>query len=209
MRDYAYTIFSLFGVIICSISVYFIWRVPGRPWSTLFLISWLFTYNIFASVDSIVWAGDNLVDSPDGVGYCDVSSRVKTIFPIGVLGSTISVCLFLLGRFDQNGSQTTHFRRNILDVSFGLAVPVLFVVLKFLVEPSRYIIFGVIVCQGTFDTSWPAIPLYFIWPLIFTLIAFAMIGSSLLSKLIKSSLCTIGICVDEILDCSSRTLNQK
>ena len=60
-------------------------------------------------------------------------------------------------------------------------MPLLFIIFKFIVEPSRYVIVGVMGCQGTFDTSWPTIPLYFMWPPLLTLIAFAMIGKTSIS----------------------------
>lgn len=181
MLDSAYTVFGLLGATICFISVYFIWRISQRPWSTLFLISWLFFYNIFSTVDSIVWSGDDVTDSPDGEGYCDITSRVKTVFSIGVLGSTICICQFLVNTSDptlraRNRSTSSRRQRNMVDVFFGLILPLVFVLLKFIVEPSRYLILGVLGCQGTFDSSWPAIPLFFVWPPIFTLVAFAQIG---------------------------------
>src|SRR5262245_9736278 len=180
MLDYAYTIFGLIGATICFISVYFIWRIHGRPWSSLFLISWLFMYNIFSTVDSIVWSGPDITNSPNGVVYCDVNSRIKTAFPLGVLGSTIGVCLFLVDSTDPSllriGQTKSRVRWNIRDIILGIVLPLLFTILKFIVEPSRYVILGVLGCRGTYDASWPSIPLYFIWPLVYTLIAFAFIG---------------------------------
>jgi len=180
-EDYAYTIFCFLGATTCFVSVYFIWRIPGRPLSSLLLLSWLFSYAVFASVDSIVWAGENLGSTPDGMGYCDVAARVKGVTPMGVLGSTIGVGRFLVHTTDvlRPRTETTAriVRRNVIDAILGIGLPILFVLLKWIVESSRYSILGVMGCQDTVDGSWLGIPLYFIWPPLFTLVAFAFIGS--------------------------------
>src|SRR2546423_2789936 len=176
MPDYPFTVFSILGALSCIEPAISLWRAPVRPWSALFLLSWIFVFNILSFTDSIIWSGENTDEWIDGRGYCDVSSSLKTIFPIGVLASVIGTCRFLLVSIKENILQEENGGRSklrdiLLDIFLSLFIPALFVIFTFLVESSRYVIIGVTGCRGVFDQSWPAIALYFIWPLILALIA--------------------------------------
>jgi hypothetical protein len=183
MPDYPFTVFSFLGVLLCIEPAYFNWRVPGRPWSARIFVGWVFIYNLLSFIDSIVWASETLADWPDGNGYCDIGARIKTAFPIGVLGSTICLCLFLINSTNLAPSQkdmgpSNGVRRNMFDMFLGMVLPVIFVVLHYIVEPTQYGILGVAGCQSTTDTAWPTIILYSIWPTLMTFIALILFGTS-------------------------------
>src|ERR1700721_3292202 len=156
MPDYGFSIFSFFGAVLCIEPAFFSWRIPGRPWSVLFVMCWICIYNILSFVDSIIWSGENSAEWPDAQGYCDIDSRIKTVFPIGVLGAAIGVCRFLAESTDLETEEEgllsrNKFRRNIGDVFLGVILPILFIVLHFIIEPSRYDIVGVTGCQSSVD----------------------------------------------------------
>lgn len=178
MPDYPFTVFSILGALSCIEPAISLWKASAslRPWSGLFLLSWIFVSNILSFTDSIIWSGENTDEWSSGRGYCDVSSSLKTIFPIGVLASVIGTCRFLLRSIKENILQEDNGGRSklrdiLLDIFLSLFIPALFVVLTFIVESSRYVIMGVIGCRSVFDQSWLAIVLYFIWPLILAFIA--------------------------------------
>jgi pheromone a factor receptor len=181
MPDYPFTVFSILGALFCIEPAISLWKAPVRPWSALFLLSWIFVFNILSFVDSIIWSGADLDAWFDGRGYCDVSSSLKTIFPIGVLASVIGICRFFLRSIKDNILQEENVGRSklrdiLLDLFLSFFIPALFVVLTFIVESSRYAIIGVIGCRSVFDQSWLAIVLYFLWPFILALIASVYTG---------------------------------
>jgi pheromone a factor receptor len=176
MPDYPFTIFSFLGALLCIEPAHFNWKIPGRPWSALIAVGWILIYNVLSFIDSIVWAGENPDDWLDGNGYCDITARIKTVFPIGVLGSTIGICLFLINSTNLGPSQkdmgpSNGARRNLFDVFLGIVLPIIFMIFHFIVEPNQYAILGVAGCQTTTDLAWPAIILYSVWPPIMTFIA--------------------------------------
>lgn len=186
MPDYPFTVFSILAAFSCIEPAIVIWKSSSasRPWSGLFLLGWIFVYNIFSFVDSIIWSSDSTDEWLDGRGYCDVSSTLKTIFSIGVLGSIIGISRFLIVAIKDNISQEENVPRNkwrtILEDGFlSLFLPALFIILTFMVESSRYAIVGVLGCRSILDQSWLSIVLYFIWPPIFGLIALAYTGNPL------------------------------
>jgi len=185
MPDYPFTVFSILAAVSCIEPAIFIFKSTSpstKPWSALFLLGWIFVYNILSFVDSIIWSGDNTNEWLDGRGYCDVSSTLKTIFSIGVLGSIIGICRFLLVTIRENISQEEKVPKNkwrgiLMDGFLCLFLPTLFIILTFIVESSRYAIVGVLGCRSILDQSWLSIVLYFIWPPIFGLIALVYTGN--------------------------------
>ena len=167
MPDYAFTVFSCIGFLVCIPLFYFNWKVPGRPWATLILIGWVFILNLLFFIDSIVWSNDDPSTWWDGKVYCDIDSRIKSSFPIGVPGATIGICRFLAAATDPDPSQRdlkhTQTRRNMVDLFLGVILPLFQMVLKFIVDPKRYYIIGIIGCVGWTDDSWPSVLLYYLW----------------------------------------------
>ena len=89
----------------------------------------------------------------------------------------IDICRFLADATNPDPAQTdmrhTQFRRNIIDLSLGIILPLILVGLKFVVESSRYHIVGVAGCSGVSYRSLPTIFIYTIWsPLLCTVAAF-------------------------------------
>jgi pheromone a factor receptor len=180
MPDYAFTIFSGIGFLVCIPLFYFNWKVAGRPWATLILISWVFILNLLYFIDSIIWSSDNPNDWWDGKVYCDIDSRIKSAFPIGVPGATIGICRFLAAATNPDPSQQdlkhTQTRRNITDLFLGVVIPLINMPLKFIVSPKRYSVDGIVGCTGWTDNSWPSIVLYYVWSPILSLIASGYAG---------------------------------
>jgi pheromone a factor receptor len=180
MPDYAFTVFSCIGFLVCIPLWYFNWKVPGRPWATLILIGWVFLLNLLSFIDSIVWSSNDPDTWWDGKVYCDINSRIKSAFPIGVPGATIGICRFLAAATDPDPSQRdlkhTQTRRNMLDLFLGVILPIIEMPLKFIVTPKRYIIIGIVGCSGWTDDSWPSILLYYLWSPTLCLIASGYAG---------------------------------
>ena len=180
MPDYAFTVFSCIGFLLCIPLFYFNWKVPGRPWATLILIGWVFILNLLSFIDSVIWSSDDPDTWWDGKVYCDIDSRIKSAFPIGVPAATIGICRFLATATDPEPSQRdlryTQRRRNMIDLFLGIILPIFQMVLKFIVSPKRYYIVGIVGCTGWTDDSWPSIFLYYLWSPILCLIASGYAG---------------------------------
>lgn len=180
MSDYAYTVFSCIGFLLCIPAAYFNWKVPGRPWATLILIGWVFAINLLSFIDSIIWGAGDPDQWWDGQVYCDIDSHIKSAFPLGVPGATIGICRFLAAATNPDPGQKalkyTQSRRNIIDLFLGLLLPILHVPIKFIISPRRYYIIGIGGCTGWTDDSWPSIPLYYLWSPILTLVASGYAG---------------------------------
>jgi pheromone a factor receptor len=175
MPDYPFSVFTCLGFLLCIPPAYFNWKIASRPWATLIFIGWIFTLNLIEFMDSIIWSSNDTSEWWDGKIYCDINSRIKSVFPIGVPGAAIGICRFLADATNPNPSQNdlqyTVFRRNMIDLFLGIILPLINVGLKYIVNPSRYWIVGVNGCTGITAITWPSIPLYYLWSPILSLIA--------------------------------------
>lgn len=176
MADIPFTVFSFLGFILCIPPAYFNWKIPGRPWATLIFIGWICVLNGLSFIDSIVWGSSNPDGWWDGKVYCDIDSRIKSEFQIGLPAAGIGICRFLADATNPDPSQTdlkrTRFRRNMIDLFLGIGLPLINMGLKMFVNPTRYYIMGVSGCTGVTDLSLPSIFLYHIWcPVLSTIAA--------------------------------------
>jgi pheromone a factor receptor len=175
MADVPFTVFTFLGFLLAIECLYFISKTPGRPWATYILMTWILLVNFLSFTDSIIWRGSDPSEFWDGKIYCDIGSRIKTEFPIGVCGAGISIARFLAEATDPDPKyrdmRYNRVKRNIIDVVLGVALPLINAVLRILVEPARYYVMGVNGCTSITRTAWPAYPLYFIWVPLMTLVA--------------------------------------
>jgi pheromone a factor receptor len=167
MVDIPFTVFSGIGFFLCIPPAYFNWKIPGRPWATLIFIGWICALNGFAFIDSIVWGGPDPSEWWDGEIYCDIDSRIKSEFSIGLPAAGIGICRFLADATNPNPAHTdlrhTKNRRNMIDLFLGIGLPLINMGLKMIVNPTRYNIVGVGGCTGVTDLSWPSFPLFHLW----------------------------------------------
>jgi pheromone a factor receptor len=184
MADIPFSICTLLGFLLCLPPAYFNWKIPGRPWATLIFIGWIATFNLLSFIDSIIWMSDDPNSWWDGLVYCDIDSRIKSVFEIGLPAAGIGICRFLADATNPDPALTdlrhTRQRRNMIDLFLGIGLPLINIGLKMIVNPSRYWLLGVSGCTGITDLSWPAILLYHVWCPILSLIVAIYSGTSVL-----------------------------
>jgi pheromone a factor receptor len=168
MPDYLFTIVSGTGSLLSVLTAYVNYKSPKNPPSAMIFAGWVFMGNFLSFLDSIIWAGSNPEEWWDGQIYCDISSRIKSEFSIGIPGASIGLCRFLAETTLQLSQEVN---RGFFDIFFGLILPLLNSALKFTVSPTRYMISGVNGCTGVTDDSWPGIPLYYLWNPVLSIVA--------------------------------------
>ena len=175
MPDYLFSTATCIATLLCIPITYVTFKSAGHPWATAILIGWIFIGNLLMFLDSIIWMDGSPDDWWEGQIYCDINSRIKSAFPIGVPGAAVGMCRFLADatnpNFGPEQMESNRWKRNMFDFTFGIILPLVNAGLKFIVNPRRYGIFGVYGCTGLTDLVWPAIPLYWIWTPILSLTA--------------------------------------
>jgi pheromone a factor receptor len=156
------------------------------------LVLWVILVNFFNSVNPLIWPRDNLTEWWDGNIWCDINVRIQ----VGcIVGTTVSAAIIVrkLARvmdtrnITVSSSRDSKVKEKALEILWCWGYPLVLILLYYIVQPVRYIVYGIIGCLSAYDRSWPSIVLSFMWAPITTLVAAGYAGKpSQPKKLIKN-----------------------
>lgn len=131
-------------------------------------IFWIAANNIFNTINPLIWPRDNITEWWDGDIWCDIAIRIQVGTLVGLAASTALVVRKLAKVMDTrnitvSASRNSRAREKIWEAVWCWGYPLLMIILFYIVQPIRYIIFGIIGCVSAYDTSWPSIVLSFMW----------------------------------------------
>lgn len=175
-------IFSLFSTAIIIIP--FVWHYRNKNVAACTLFAWLVLSNLFTFINAIIWPNEDFASWWDGTGLCDVEGKLS--WPM-FTGIPCSICCIVRSlarvlRVDRANLNTTKKQRRrmlIVDLLICFLVPFLQLAFHYCIQPNRYLIIAIGGCAPSFDSSWPTIPVMYIWPPIFALAACYYSGKSI------------------------------
>jgi hypothetical protein len=137
-----------------------------------------------------IWPRDNVADWWDGNIWCDINVRLQVGCIVGTTASATMIVRKLAKVMDTRNIVLTSSRNSKLkekawEILWCWVYPLVLILLYYVVQPVRYMIYGIIGCLSAYDTSWPSIVLSFMWAPITTLVAASYAGkpSTLISTL--------------------------
>jgi pheromone a factor receptor len=140
------------------------------------LILWVIMAPFFLSINALIWPRDNISDWWDGHLLCDIQARIQVGTVVGATASAAMILRKLAKVMDTNNmtvssSRSTKLKEKALEIIWCWLFPLLLMLVYYIVQPVRYIIWGIIGCLAAYDTSWPSIVLSFMWGPLTTLVA--------------------------------------
>ncbi|KAG8768187.1 a-factor receptor [Ceratobasidium sp. 428] len=127
-------------------------------------------------VNAIVWA-DNIDDSAPV--WCDISSRLVVGLSVGLTASGLCIQrrLYRIATAKQISDPCDSGKRElIIELTLGLGLPVLVVMLYYVVQVARYVIIEDIGCWPVTMYTALKIPTILMWPVIITFSSFVYAG---------------------------------
>jgi hypothetical protein len=154
------------------------------------LILWVILMNFFNSINPLIWPRDNIDEWWDGNVWCDIHARLQVGAIVGTTASTAMIVRKLAKVMDTrnitvSSSRDSKLKEKVLEIVWCWVYPLVFVLLYYIVQPVRYMIYGIIGCLSAYDTSWPSMFLSFMWAPITTLVAASYAGKSITPLHIK------------------------
>jgi hypothetical protein len=145
------------------------------------MILWVILMNFFNSINPLIWPRDNVNEWWDGDVWCDIHARLQVGAIVGTTASTAMIVRKLAKVMDTryitvSSSRDDKLKEKVLDILWCWIYPLVFVLLYYIVQPVRYMIYGIIGCLSAYDTSWPSMVLSFMWAPITTLVAAGYAG---------------------------------
>jgi pheromone a factor receptor len=132
------------------------------------LITWITLYNFFNSINALIWPRDNILEWWDGAVWCDINVRIQAGSAVGLAASTACVVRKLARIMDTSNITVSCSKKSkvtglIWEVVWCWGFPLLLIIVYYVVQPVRYMIYGIVGCMFAYDTSWPSIVLSYMW----------------------------------------------
>ena len=125
--------------------------------------------NIFNLINPLLWPTSDFHSWWDGVGLCDVESKLRLAADIGYKSAL--VCIYRQLAIILNTEQivlvpspSQCLCQTAIEVPLCLRFPISIMIAHYLVQSGRYYIFPITGCVPILDSSWPSMALVLIWP---------------------------------------------
>lgn len=130
--------------------------------------------NMISFVNAILWANDDMTNWYNGIGLCDIEVKLSLFFRSMFPASLLCILRALANVMNTDNSswmqtQAQKRRNCAIDIVCCIVVPASQMILHYIVQPNRYIIYGISGCTPTIDSSWLSFVLVTLWPLVWVL----------------------------------------
>lgn len=139
--------------------------------------------NFLNFLNAVIWPNDDIDNWFSGVGLCDIEVKfyilVQTLWPAGI--ACILRALAKVMDTDSPGwMRTTAQRRRAcaIDIFMCIVLPSLQMLFHYIVQPQRYYVYGISGCVAPSDSSWLAVVLLLVPPLIWVAVDAVYSGKS-------------------------------
>ncbi|KAI1790868.1 putative fungal pheromoneG-protein-coupled receptor [Ganoderma leucocontextum] len=161
--------FSFLGFILISIPIY--WHCVAWNVGCVLYIFWVGGQCLFHTINVLVWK-DNVINSAPM--WCDIFIRFYIGASIGVCSASLVINRRLYHITTVSTVSITRadkWRKIIVDLSIGLGIPVLAIVVFWFYQGHRFDLIEGVGCIEAYPNTWLALILYFIWPLAIGLVS--------------------------------------
>lgn len=183
-----------------------VWHCKQKNVPAIFLIICFLIGDIMSFINSIIWGTEDLENTWDGVGYCDVIIKLEIGARIGRVTATAAVALNLYMVLCANNSVfllEKSWRKLLIELSICLITPVFVMCTQYYIQYSRYVITPITGCVASYRHTAATIPLYYMWPLIWSVVALVLAFMTTVKYFQKRK------DVSDILKCTNSGLNLK
>ena len=161
----------------------FIFHTRAHNVAASSLVLWILLMNLFDLTNAILWPTDAINHWFSGTGLCDIEVKLFVGAQVGQLGALICIMQELSRVLDTDNmrvgqTREEERRKKVWEVVMCWLIPGLLMLCHYVVQPTRYSIFGINGCAVMIDNSWPAIVLVQIWPVVFALVDLYYSGRS-------------------------------
>lgn len=166
-----FSAFSFLGLVFVSVPMY--WHLEAWNTGTCLYMAWTGVQCLNLFVNSIIWNGNAINWNPV---WCDISTRIFIGANVAIPAASLCInrrlyhisCVKTVTR-----TRAEKQRAIMVDLSIGLGIPLLQMILQYIVQGHRFNIFEDIGCYPFTYNVTLAYPLVFVWPLIISVISAA------------------------------------
>lgn len=148
-----------------------IWHARSKNTAATCLVAWIMILNLFNFINPIIWPNDDWSNQWQGQGLCDIEAKLQVGSFIGLTGALAAIMRDLCHvmntkRITLVPSSKRRLANRIITGTLCFGLPILIMGLHYIVQSIRYYVFTIDGCVPGIDSSWLAIVLVEMWPLI-------------------------------------------
>ncbi|GAB7360314.1 hypothetical protein MBLNU230_g8071t1 [Neophaeotheca triangularis] len=169
----ALAFFSLLLVFLITPSA--TWHVRNRNIGASSLVIIVLIKNFMSFLNAVIWPADNLSAWFSGHGLCDIQVKIQVASHVLIPAAAACMLRALARVMDTNrttlGLSKSQKRKDMaIELVLCLGLPLLQMLAHYIVQPSRYYVYGIAGCVPTVDSSWPTVVLVLLPPVFLTII---------------------------------------
>jgi pheromone a factor receptor len=148
-----------------------VWHIRNRNIAPACLVSWLLVNNFINFLNAIIWSNDDMAHWFHGVGLCDIEVKIQVARAMALPGATLCILKSLANVMDTNKvnlnpTRAQRQRALAFDLVLCTGLPIIFMFLHYVFQPSRYQILSVSGCAATYFSGFICILFMDVPPLI-------------------------------------------
>lgn len=151
------------------------WHIRNRNIGASSLVIIALIRVLMTFINATIWPADNIPSWFSGRGLCDIEVKLQVASHVLIPGACACMLRALARVMDTErttlGLSTSQKRRDLaLELGLCLALPLLQMLAHYIVQPSRYSVYGIAGCVPTVDSSWPTVVFILLPPVLLTLV---------------------------------------
>ncbi|KAK3066361.1 a-factor receptor [Teratosphaeriaceae sp. CCFEE 6253] len=151
------------------------WHYRNRNVGATMLVAWTIIINLQSFTNALLWPNDDIAHWYNGRGLCDVEVKLQVAWFVAAPAALAAVLRALANAIDTNRatlvkSKAQRVRDYAIDFSLCLGLPALTMLFHYIVQPTRYVLFGITGCLAASSKTWLTVVLLDIPPGILTLV---------------------------------------
>jgi len=165
-----YIFFAFLGFVLVSIPLY--WHLEAWNMGCVLYIFWCGSQCLIQAINMIIWKNNAINWAPV---WCDITSRWMLASGVGICASSLIINRRLYKIASVSAVSTTRSEKRqmvIIDLSIGLGIPILQVLLYWFIQGHRFDIYEGIGCFFVIPNTILSYFLSDIWPIVIGMVSF-------------------------------------
>lgn len=171
--DIALIVLSLMALFVALPPFCWHLKMGSMPATTLML--WPIILCLINVVNGFLWHNDDQEHWWLGQGLCDTEAKITVASFAGFNCALAAITrnharVMDSRRLAQTINDKQQCRERAIQRAICWGCPVYLMIIHYVVQTSRYVIYAMDGCEPTFDSSWSSFVLIFMWPVVFAIV---------------------------------------
>ncbi|KAK5111223.1 hypothetical protein LTR62_005251 [Meristemomyces frigidus] len=151
------------------------WHYRNRNLGALLLVAWTILLNLQTFLNALLWSNDNIATWYNGAGLCDIEVKITVAWAVAAPACLAAVLRGLANAMDTSRvsvskTRAQRYRDWVIDLAFCVGAPAMQMLFHYLVQPRRYVLFGITGCFPVVAPTALSVALIWATPVLWTMI---------------------------------------